>query len=52
MLLVCCPEGTEICFRIYCFASFETCRFNCHYRLPNIDVPTFSGCSAVDVNNK
>ena len=39
-----CKLGLSFCISA---RSSETCRFNCHYRLPS--TPTFNGRSAVDL---
>jgi len=31
-------------------ASSETCHLNCHYHLSSNDMPTFNGCSTVDLS--
>ena len=39
----------DVLFHISAQFLSETCRLNCYYHLPSNDMPTFNGCSTVDL---
>ena len=43
------PGKLDVLFHISAQFLSETCRLNCYYHLPSNDMPTFNGCSTVDL---